>query len=87
MRPWIDDFSGCDLEEILRYQAENREWNKQLRLRTTSLVNSRLAKNVSQDDYLEGRRVLHEDAAECRSRAHILDMQIARHSTLVTHSR
>jgi hypothetical protein len=87
MRPWIDDFSACGLDEILRFQAENREWSKQLRLRTATLVNSRLAKDVSQDDYLASRKTIHEDTAECRSRANILDAQIARHSTLVSHSR
>lgn len=87
MRPWTDDVSAFGLEEILRLQAENREWSRELRLRTTALVNSRLAKSVSQDDYLAGRKSIHEATAECRSRANILDAQIARHSTLVTQSR
>ncbi len=82
MRPWSEDFSGCGLEEILRFQSENRQWSKELRRRTTVLVNSRLAKSMSQDDYLAGRKLVHEDSVECRSRANILDAQIVRHSGL-----
>ena len=62
------------------WQAENRAWNKELRLKTNTLVNSRLAKNISQDDYLATRKLVHEDAAECRRRANIIDAQIARHT-------
>jgi hypothetical protein len=87
MRPWSEDFSTCGLEEILRYQSENREWSKELRLKTNLLVNSRLAKSVSQADYLAGRKLIHDDAAECRSRANILDAQLMRHSNLLAHSR
>ena len=76
---WPEDFSTCTLKEVLGWQAENRAWNKELRLRTNTLVNSRLAKNISQDDYLATRKLVHEDAAECRRRANIIDAQIARH--------
>jgi hypothetical protein len=87
MQPWSEDLSGCGLEEILRFQTENREWSKELRRRTNVLVNTRLAKNMSQDDYLAGRKLVHEAAAECRSRATILDAQLARHSGLHVHAR
>jgi hypothetical protein len=78
MSSWPEDFSACTLKEVLGWQAENRAWNKELRLKTNSLVNSRLAKNISQDDYLATRKLVHEDAAECRRRANILDAQITR---------
>jgi hypothetical protein len=78
MGPWTEDFSGLGLEDILRFQAANREWSKRLRDQTSKLVNQRLAKNVSQDEYLAGRKILHEDAVECRSRANILEAQVAR---------
>jgi hypothetical protein len=76
---WPEDFSTCTLKDVLGWQAENRAWNKELRLKTNTLVNSRLAKNISQDDYLATRKLVHEDAAECRRRANIIDAQIARH--------
>lgn len=87
MQPWSEDFSGCGLDEILRFQTENREWSKELRRRTNVLVNTRLAKNMSQDDYLAGRKLVHEDTAECRNRANILDAQIVRHSGLLALAR
>jgi hypothetical protein len=78
MSSWPEDFSACSLKEVLGWQAENRAWNKELRLKTNSLVNSRLARSISQDDYLANRKLFHEDAAECRRRANILDAQITR---------
>ena len=80
MQPWLGDFSACGLDEVLRFQAENRQWSKELRRKTNDLVNSRLAKAMSQADYLEGRKLIHEAAAECRLRASILDAQIVRHT-------
>jgi hypothetical protein len=80
MSSWPEDFSTCSLKEVLGWQAENRAWNKELRLKTNTLVNSRLAKNITQDDYLATRKLVHEEAAECRRRANIIDAQIARHT-------
>jgi len=76
MSLWCEDFSSCTLQEVLGWQAENRAWNKELRNKTSSLVNSRLANQISQADYLENRKLAHEEAAECRRRANILDTQI-----------
>jgi hypothetical protein len=87
MRPWADDFSACGLDELLRFQSENREWSKQLRQRTNALVNSRLAKNMSQDDYLAERKQVHEETAECRNRANILEAQIGRFAGLLAVAR
>jgi hypothetical protein len=79
MSSWPEDFSTCTLKEVLGWQAENRAWNKELRLKTNLLVNSRLAKSISQNDYLATRKQVHEETAECRRRANLLDAQIARH--------
>jgi len=78
MLPWREDFSNCSLEEVLEYQAANRAWSKELRIRSNALVNSRLANEVSQADYLTSRDLTRQDAAECQRRAAILDAQIAR---------
>ena len=48
MSSWPEDLSSCSLKEVLGWQAENRAWNKEIRLKTNTLVNSRLAKNISQ---------------------------------------
>jgi hypothetical protein len=78
MPVWCEDFVASSLEEVLQSQAENRAWSKELRRRTNVLVNSRLANQISLDDYLADRKLAHEDAAECRRRANILDVQIMR---------
>lgn len=78
MGPWSEDLSGCGLEELFKSQIENREWGKELRRRTTALVNRRLAKNISQADYVADRKLAQEDALECQRRAIILEAQIIR---------
>ena len=75
---WRDDFSTLSLEEVLKYQLENRAWNKELRGRSTALVNRRLANEISQDDYLTNRKIALENSVECQRRAAILDSQISR---------
>jgi hypothetical protein len=78
MSTWPDNFSNFSLEEVLRQQAENRAWNKDLRRKANLLVNSRLANDISQEAYLAGRKLAHEETAECRRRAQILDNEISR---------
>ena len=78
MQLWPDDFSTVTLEEILRYQLENRAWSKELRFRSNVLVNKRLANEITQDDYLTNRKLTRQEAEECQRRAAILDSQIAR---------
>jgi hypothetical protein len=78
MQLWPDDFSTVTLEEILRYQLENRAWSKELRGRSTVLVNKRLANEITQDDYLTNRKLTRQEAEECQRRAAILDSQITK---------
>lgn len=78
MALWSEDFSESSLEDVLRSLAENRAWSKELRNRTSALVNRRLAKDISQADYLENRKLAYEEAAECRRRATLLDAQVLR---------
>jgi len=75
---WRDDFSTLSLEEVLRYQLENRAWSKELRFRSNILVNKRLANEITQDDYLANRKATRQEAEECQRRAAILDSQISR---------
>jgi hypothetical protein len=78
MQLWPDDFSTVTLEEILRYQLENRAWSKELRFRSNVLVNKRLANEITQDDYLTNRKLTRQEAEECQRRAAILDSQITK---------
>jgi len=80
MSRWREDLSSASLQEVLESEAENRIWSKQLRRKSNDLVNSRLAKDISQADYLSIRSIVAKDADECRRRALIL------HSYLVSHS-
>jgi hypothetical protein len=75
---WSDDLSGRTLEEVLRAETENRAWSKTLRQRATALVNSRLSKAISPEDYAMGRQQANADAAECKRREAILDHEIHR---------
>jgi len=78
MSPWSEDFSASSLDDVRRSQDENRAWNKQLRLKVHALVNDRLAKNISHEDYMATRKLMQVDSTECRRRAAILDTQIVR---------
>jgi hypothetical protein len=57
-------------------ETENREWNKQLRLQATALVNARLAKQIGLEDYAANRLRARVDAAECRRRAALLQGEL-----------
>jgi hypothetical protein len=73
---WPNDLSGRSLDEVLRAKTENRAWHRTLRQRATALVNSRLAKAISLEEYAAGRQQANEDAAECKRREGILDHEI-----------
>ena len=77
MTVWSEDFTGASVDELLRSQAENRAWNKELRLKSTALVNSRLAKDISLEEYAAHRKQANDDAAECKRRATILANEIS----------
>jgi hypothetical protein len=78
MPTWPENYSASCLEEVIQKQAENRAWNKELRRKATDLVNSRLSNDISHPDYLASRKIGHEESAECRRRASILDTEITR---------
>ena len=78
MPPWSDTYSASSLEDVLQKQAENRAWSKELRHKANVLVNSRLSNDISLADYLAGRKMGHEESAECRRRASLIDLEITR---------
>jgi hypothetical protein len=57
--------------------AENRAWNKRLREQTVMLVNTRLAKTITQEEYAARRNRANHDAAECQRRAEMLVKDMA----------
>jgi hypothetical protein len=73
---WPDKIQERSLDEMFRLQAENRAWSKQLRMEMQVLVNARLAKTISLEEYASSRLVAAENAAECRRRAETLSREI-----------
>jgi hypothetical protein len=73
-----ENISACGLDEIFAIQAENRAWNKELRALASALVNTRLAKNISMEDYTATRQRAAHEAAECKRRAMLLLNEIDR---------
>jgi hypothetical protein len=82
MASWCEDLSAFSFEEVVRSDADNRAWSKELRIQGHALVNRRLAKDISQDEYAADRARTHEDVAECRRRAALLSREIARRVAL-----
>jgi hypothetical protein len=68
--------SGRTLEEVLRAEIENRAWSKTLRQRATELLNSRLAKAISFEEYTVFRQQANKEAAECKQQGKILGDEI-----------
>ena len=72
MTIWSEDLSLCSLEQVLLAQAENRAWHKEIRHKTAEIIERRLAKQITRDEYAEHRKVAGVDAVECRRRASML---------------
>jgi hypothetical protein len=73
---WPENTDECSLDEMFRLQACNRAWSKQLRQESQVLVNSRLAKVISMEEYSSSRELAAGQAAECRRRAESLSRLI-----------
>jgi len=75
---WTDDLSEQSRAAILRCDTENRAWNKTLRARAAALVNSRLAREISLEEYAISRQQNNADTAECKRRGAILFTEMSR---------
>lgn len=67
-----DDLSRLTREELRDVAAENRAWGRRLREATTALVNARLSKSISQQEYSAQRQAAIQEAAEYMRRAELL---------------
>jgi hypothetical protein len=76
MQCWTEDISKCTSEEISRAHGENRAWYKEIRRKANAMVESRLAKEMGQDEYVEKRRVSSADVTECARRARVIVTEI-----------
>ena len=73
---WPEKIEERNLDEMFRLQASNRAWSKQLRQESQALVNSRLAKTISMEEYTTSRQLAAHQTAECRRRAETLSREI-----------
>jgi hypothetical protein len=71
-----DSLSGKSLEWVLNAETENRAWSKTLRQQAAALLNSRLAKAISFEEYTVVRDQASKDAAKCREQQRILNDEI-----------
>jgi hypothetical protein len=79
VRPlWIEDLPQRSIGEVLDTKAQNIEWSKMLRRRLSLLVEDRLAKCISQEQYELARREYHQDTAECQRRRTQLENELTR---------
>ena len=78
MPEWSDDLSKLSVNEITVLQAENRAWQRELRLRSTALVNSKLAKQISPEEYAVKRKISKDEADECKRRGSMLANEVWR---------
>jgi hypothetical protein len=77
MMPGVsENQSICSLEELVRAETENQALSKTVRVQANALVNSRLAKTISFEDYAVLRQQGHENAAECKRQGTILRREI-----------
>ena len=78
MPTWTEDLSSRTFDEIVRSLDENRAWHRELRLKASALVNSRLAKEIRSEEYAVNREIGKQDAAECKRRGSILARELSR---------
>lgn len=73
-----DTLSTLSNTEVVVLQDENRQWNKDLRQRMADLVDSRMAQQISFEEYTATRKATKEEAAECEEQLTVLRTEMAR---------
>jgi hypothetical protein len=67
------DFSECSGDEIVRLQKENQARSTQLRHEMRALLDSRLARKITKEEFDQQRAVINESVLACRQRGMALD--------------
>jgi hypothetical protein len=86
MGPICEQTGASGLERLLDLQVENRAWSKDLRRRSQALVDSRLAKKISMEEYVANRTQNVEDTNECRRRGAALVQEISQFSAVMSNN-
>lgn len=77
---WSDDSAQFTTNEVARLQDENRAWYKELRQSVGVLMDTKLAKAISQEEYAGKYKLLKDDLAECSRRSRLLTNEALRRS-------
>jgi hypothetical protein len=72
MPVWSEDLSQFTVEEVVQSHDENRAWYKDLRSKVNALMDTKLAKQISPEEYSTALKPLKDDLAECERRGRIL---------------
>ena len=72
MFEWLNDFATCTLENVISSRESNNAWSNELRLRINALMDSKLASEISQEEYASKRKIANEEVAECKRRKLVL---------------
>ncbi len=73
-----DELSTLSDVEVIGLQFENREWGRVLRQRLADLVSSRMANEITFEEYSASRTVAKGDRAECDRRTAALSAEMRR---------
>lgn len=74
---WTADLSTTSLDEVVKMQTENRASDKEIRLEIRTLVNRRLAKEITAEEYVVKRKVANQATEEFRRRSTLLSDELA----------
>jgi histone H3/H4 len=74
---WNADLSTTTIDEVVKLQTENRASDKETRLEIRTLVNRRLAKEITAEEYVVKRKIANQATEEFRRRSTLLSDELA----------
>ena len=72
MLDWTEELSQFTLTEVMQLQTQNWKRGGELRRAALVLVNQRLAKQITLEDYFAQRQCCRDEEEECQRRGRIL---------------
>jgi hypothetical protein len=75
MGTWFEDFSNDAPEEIVGFEAENTRLGSSIRVRVKTIIQSKLAGDINQQEYLASRKLTSSEATECSRRRMVFTME------------
>ncbi|MBI4890034.1 MAG: hypothetical protein HY821_05360 [Acidobacteria bacterium] len=73
-----DDLSTLSDADVLSLQIQSRNWRRDLRHTLAELVDRRMAKQISYEEYTAGRQAAKEQREECEERVAALNAEVRR---------